>query len=135
MHSVLTRTSTRPYTRERFDVEEAIAAEKTKSIVIAPTKTADGTILVDVSKISVLYFPFHFLLRKLLPSVTGKRCHSISILSYNSWNSSPLCSSSLIIHMLTLRLCSGTLLMTRQILKIGPRPERLSFFYSYARTL
>ncbi|CZT48790.1 related to FLR1-Putative H+ antiporter regulated by yAP-1 and involved in multidrug resistance [Rhynchosporium secalis] len=43
----LTRTSTVPYTRERFDVEQVIAAERTKSIAIAPTKTADGTILVD----------------------------------------------------------------------------------------
>ncbi|KUJ08119.1 major facilitator superfamily transporter [Mollisia scopiformis] len=47
IHSVLSRTSTRPYTRERFDVEEGLSAEKTKSIAIAPTKTADGTILVD----------------------------------------------------------------------------------------
>ncbi|KAN0095330.1 major facilitator superfamily transporter [Hyaloscypha variabilis] len=46
-HSVLTRTSTAAYTRERFDVEQAIAAEKTKSIAIAPTKTRDGVILVD----------------------------------------------------------------------------------------
>jgi DHA1 family multidrug resistance protein-like MFS transporter len=46
-HSVLTRTSTQAYTRERFDVEQAIAAEKTKSIAIAPTKTTDGVILVD----------------------------------------------------------------------------------------
>jgi DHA1 family multidrug resistance protein-like MFS transporter len=44
---VLSRTSTHPYSRERFDVEQNIAAEKTKSIAIAPTKTADGTILVD----------------------------------------------------------------------------------------
>lgn len=46
-HSVLSRTSTRPYTRERFDAEQGLATEKTKSIVMAPTKTADGTILVD----------------------------------------------------------------------------------------
>ena len=46
-HSVLTRTSTAAYTRERFDVEQAIAAEKTKSIFIAPTKTTDGVVLVD----------------------------------------------------------------------------------------
>jgi DHA1 family multidrug resistance protein-like MFS transporter len=43
----LSRTSTAPYTRERFDVEEGIAAEKTKSVIIAPTKTTDGVILVD----------------------------------------------------------------------------------------
>lgn len=43
----MSRTSTKPYTPERFDVEQAIAAEKTKSAVIAPTKTLDGTILVD----------------------------------------------------------------------------------------
>ena len=43
----MSRTSTRPYTRERFDVEQALEAEKTKSIAMAPTKTADGTILVD----------------------------------------------------------------------------------------
>jgi DHA1 family multidrug resistance protein-like MFS transporter len=43
----LSRTSTQPYTRERFDVEQAIEAERTKSIVIAPTTTADGIVLVD----------------------------------------------------------------------------------------
>ncbi|KAE8452245.1 hypothetical protein EG329_000944 [Mollisiaceae sp. DMI_Dod_QoI] len=47
IHNVLSRTSTQPYTRERFDVEQGLAAEKTKSIAIAPTKTSDGTILVD----------------------------------------------------------------------------------------
>ncbi|KIW04605.1 uncharacterized protein PV09_04353 [Verruconis gallopava] len=45
--SHISRSSTRPYTRERFDAEQAIAAEKTTSIVLAPTKTSDGTILVD----------------------------------------------------------------------------------------
>ncbi|KAK5131031.1 hypothetical protein LTR08_001381 [Meristemomyces frigidus] len=44
---VLTRTSSIQYTPERFDVEQALEAEKTKSIVLVPTKTADGTILVD----------------------------------------------------------------------------------------
>ena len=44
---VLSRTTTESYTRERFDIEQTLAAEKTKSIVIAPTKTADGIILVD----------------------------------------------------------------------------------------
>jgi MFS transporter, DHA1 family, multidrug resistance protein len=43
----LTRTSTRPYTQERFDVERQLEVEKTKSIAIAPTRTSDGTILVD----------------------------------------------------------------------------------------
>jgi DHA1 family multidrug resistance protein-like MFS transporter len=47
IRSHLSRTSTRPYSAERFDVEQAIAAEKSKSIVLAPTKTSDGTILVD----------------------------------------------------------------------------------------
>ncbi|KAF2095092.1 MFS general substrate transporter [Rhizodiscina lignyota] len=45
--SVLSRTSTRPYTQERFDLEQQLEQEKTKSIAIAPTKTSDGTILVD----------------------------------------------------------------------------------------
>jgi MFS transporter, DHA1 family, multidrug resistance protein len=43
----LTRSTTQPYTQERFDVEQAIAIEKTKSIALVPTKTSDGTILVD----------------------------------------------------------------------------------------
>ena len=44
----LTRTSTQPYTQERFEVEEALEESRTKgSIVLAPTKTADGTIVVD----------------------------------------------------------------------------------------
>lgn len=43
----LTRTSTRPYTSERFHVEQTLSAQKLKSCVIAPTKTEDGTILVD----------------------------------------------------------------------------------------
>lgn len=44
----LTRTSTAPpYTAERFDIEQALKTEQTRSIVLAPTKTADGTILVD----------------------------------------------------------------------------------------
>jgi DHA1 family multidrug resistance protein-like MFS transporter len=47
LSSQVSRSSTRPYTRERFDVERAIAAEKTESVVLAPTKTSDGTILVD----------------------------------------------------------------------------------------
>jgi DHA1 family multidrug resistance protein-like MFS transporter len=47
IRSILTRTSTAAYTLERFKVEQAISAEKTKSIAIAPTKTRDGVILVD----------------------------------------------------------------------------------------
>jgi len=47
IHRELTRTSTAPYTQERFDIEQGIEAERTTSIAIAPTKTADGTILVD----------------------------------------------------------------------------------------
>ena len=42
-----TRESTTPYTEERLGVEAELAAERTKSIAIAPTKTSDGTILVD----------------------------------------------------------------------------------------
>jgi MFS transporter, DHA1 family, multidrug resistance protein len=46
--TVLTRTSTRLYTRVRFDVEQQLEAQKTKgSIPIAPTKTSEGDILVD----------------------------------------------------------------------------------------
>lgn len=44
---VLTRTSTTEYTPERFDVEQTLEAERTRSIVLVPTKTTDGTILVD----------------------------------------------------------------------------------------
>ena len=47
MARTLTRTSTVPYTAERFSAEEQIEAQRTTSIAIAPTKTADGTILVD----------------------------------------------------------------------------------------
>lgn len=42
-----TRESTRPYTEERLEVEAELAVERTKSIAIMPTKTSDGTILVD----------------------------------------------------------------------------------------
>ena len=42
-----TRESTTPYTEDRLEVEAELAAERTKSIAIAPTKTSDGTILVD----------------------------------------------------------------------------------------
>jgi DHA1 family multidrug resistance protein-like MFS transporter len=47
LHTVLTRTSTAPYTQERFDVERGLEIEKSNTIQIAPTKTSDGTILVD----------------------------------------------------------------------------------------
>lgn len=46
-HSVLSRSSTRPYTRERHDAEQGLEIAKTRSTAMAPTKTADGTILVD----------------------------------------------------------------------------------------
>ena len=42
-----TRESTMPYTEERLEVEAELAAERRESIAIAPTKTSDGTILVD----------------------------------------------------------------------------------------
>ncbi|KAL2036690.1 hypothetical protein N7G274_010561 [Stereocaulon virgatum] len=42
-----TRESTTPYTEERLEVEAELAAERTKSIAVVPTKTSDGTILVD----------------------------------------------------------------------------------------
>lgn len=47
MHSQLSRSATRPYSQERIDIEQVLAADKTKSIVLAPTKTSDGTILVE----------------------------------------------------------------------------------------
>ena len=43
----LSRTSSKPYTTERFDIEHALETDRTKSMVLVPTKTADGTILVD----------------------------------------------------------------------------------------
>ena len=42
-----TRESTMPYSPDRLAVEQELAVERTKSIAIAPTKTADGRILVD----------------------------------------------------------------------------------------
>ena len=41
------RTATIPYTEERFEVEQTLALERTKTLPIAPTKTVDGNILVD----------------------------------------------------------------------------------------
>ena len=43
----LQRTQTLPFTDQRLEVERRLAIEKTKSRPIVPTKTADGTILVD----------------------------------------------------------------------------------------
>ena len=43
----LQRTQTLPYTNERLEIEKKLAVERTKSRPILPTKTADGTILVD----------------------------------------------------------------------------------------
>ena len=43
----LTRTQTLPYTEARLELEQRLAIEKTKSKPIVPTRTSDGTILVD----------------------------------------------------------------------------------------
>jgi DHA1 family multidrug resistance protein-like MFS transporter len=43
----LQRTETLPWTNERLQVERSLELEKTLSRPIAPTKTADGVILVD----------------------------------------------------------------------------------------
>jgi len=47
--SHLQRTQTLPYTRERLEADISIALQKTKtsSHPVAPTKTADGVVLVD----------------------------------------------------------------------------------------
>lgn len=42
-----TRESTKPYTEERLEIEAELQVERTKSLAIAPQKTADGNILVD----------------------------------------------------------------------------------------
>ena len=42
-----TREETTGYTQERFEVEQELAIERTKTTPIMPTKTADGNILVD----------------------------------------------------------------------------------------
>ena len=48
---VLTRTKSRSetqnFTEERLEIDQELALERTKSLPIAPTKTADGNILVD----------------------------------------------------------------------------------------
>jgi MFS transporter, DHA1 family, multidrug resistance protein len=41
------RTRTLPYTNERLQIEQQISLEKATSKPIAPTKTADGLLLVD----------------------------------------------------------------------------------------
>ena len=41
------RVETMPYSNERFEVEQQLALERTKTIPIAPKKTTDGIILVD----------------------------------------------------------------------------------------
>ena len=41
------REATTGYTEERLEVEQELAAERTKSIPVLPQKTSDGTILVD----------------------------------------------------------------------------------------
>ena len=41
------RTATTPFSEERLEVENELALERTKTIPIAPQKTADGNILVD----------------------------------------------------------------------------------------
>lgn len=44
---IKSRTETLPYTEERLEIEQTLALERIKSLPIAPTKTADGNILVD----------------------------------------------------------------------------------------
>ncbi|KAL5320280.1 hypothetical protein ACEPPN_011081 [Leptodophora sp. 'Broadleaf-Isolate-01'] len=41
------RADTMPYSSERFEVEQQLALERTKTIPIVPKKTSDGIILVD----------------------------------------------------------------------------------------
>lgn len=42
-----TREETLPYSEERLEVEAELAVERTKTLPVVPTKTADGNILVD----------------------------------------------------------------------------------------
>lgn len=44
---IRSRAETLPYTEERLEIEQTLALERTKTLPIAPTKTADGNILVD----------------------------------------------------------------------------------------
>lgn len=41
------RAETQNFTEDRLEVEQELALERTKTLPIAPTKTADGNILVD----------------------------------------------------------------------------------------
>lgn len=43
----LTRASTRPWTRERFEAEQEEEIDRAQSTIIVPTKTADGITLID----------------------------------------------------------------------------------------
>jgi MFS transporter, DHA1 family, multidrug resistance protein len=47
LHRTLSRQDTKAYTQDRLEAEEREAIERTQSRPIAPTKTADGFILVD----------------------------------------------------------------------------------------
>ncbi|KAL8682755.1 MAG: hypothetical protein Q9224_006746, partial [Gallowayella concinna] len=51
LEATLTRTksreNTQQWTEERLDIERELSIERTKSVPVAPTKTADGNILVD----------------------------------------------------------------------------------------
>lgn len=44
---IKSRAETLPYTEERLEIEQTLALERTKTLPIAPIKTADGNILVD----------------------------------------------------------------------------------------
>ena len=47
MSKTKSRAETMPYSNERFEVEQQLALERTKTIPIVPKKTTDGIILVD----------------------------------------------------------------------------------------
>ena len=47
LHRTKSREQTEPFSEERLEVDAELAIERTKSIPIAPQKTADGNILVD----------------------------------------------------------------------------------------
>jgi DHA1 family multidrug resistance protein-like MFS transporter len=47
MSRIQSRMDTAPYSTERFEVEQQLAIERTKTLPILPKKTADGIILVD----------------------------------------------------------------------------------------
>ncbi|KAK5938229.1 hypothetical protein PMZ80_009199 [Knufia obscura] len=46
-NKTLTRESTKPWTRERFEAEQEEQAERAQSAIIVPVKTAEGITLVD----------------------------------------------------------------------------------------